>query len=196
MSEIACYQQLLTSVQRNMLGMNKAVAVVALILFGIAAFGQSQTLQRFADSNFGFELSYPPTYEVTDLPCAIAQWAASHGYQSLLYVRRGHSQNAGSIHVTVDRRQFSVDNLMQLHSRADEQPTMVKVGKNVFYYYGRGGGGVSYPDEYFYNLDGNILGISFDGPYPPHDNSPTAQTKAMERRVLESFRRIEGTPKN
>jgi hypothetical protein len=55
---------------------------------------------------------------------------------------------------------------MQLHSRADEQPTIVKVGENVFYYYGRGGGGVPYPDEYFYNLDGNILGISFDGAIP------------------------------
>jgi len=177
-----------------MLGMNKTAAVVALILFGIAAAcGQSQTLRRFSDSYLGFELSYPATYEVADLPCGVARWAASNGYQSLLYVQQGHSQNAASIHVTVDRRRFSMDNLMQLHSRADEEPTIVKVGKNVFYYYGRGGGGVSYPDEYFYNLDGNILGIKFDGPYPPHDNSPTAQTKAMERRVLESFHRIEGT---
>jgi len=175
-----------------MLCMNRAVAVAALIWWGIAAFGQSGTLQLYTNPNLGFELSYPATYKLSDLPCYVAQWAASHGYQSLLYVREGESQDAGSIHLTVDRRRFSLDNLRKLHSRADEQPTMVKVGGNTFYYYGRGGGGVAYPDEYFYHLDGNMLEISFDGPYPPHDNSPTAKTKEMEKKVLESFRRVEG----
>jgi hypothetical protein len=87
---------------------------------------------------------------------------------------------------------FSLDNLRKLHSRPDEPPTMVKVGKNTFYYYGRGSGGVSYPDEYFYNLDGNILEIGFDGPYPPNDNSPKAETKEMEKKVLESYLGVEG----
>jgi len=95
----------------------------------------------------------------------------------------------------LDRRQFSLDALRQMHSRADEQPTMIEVGKNVFYYYGRGGGGVSYPDEYFYDLNGNILEISFDGPYASNDNSPTAETKVLERKVLETFRRTERTTK-
>ena len=177
--------------------MNKAVAVLALFLFGIvAACGQSQASRLFSDPYLGFELFYPATYEIADLPCGVARWAASNGYQSLLYVQQGRSQDAASIHVTVDRRRFSMENLMQLHSRADEEPTIVKVGEIVFYYYGRGGGGVSYPDEYFYNLDGNILGIKFDGPYPPHDNSPTPRTKAMERKVLESFRRIKETQNN
>jgi hypothetical protein len=65
-------------------------------------------------------------------------------------------------------------------------------GGSTFYYYGRGGGGVAYPDEYFYNLDGNILAIAFDGPYPAHDNSPTAKTKEMEKKILGSFRRVPG----
>lgn len=172
--------------------MNKAFAVAALIWCSIAAFGQSRTLRLYTDPNLGFELSYPATYRASDLPCHVAQWAASHGYQSLLYVREGDSEDAGSIHVTVDRRRFNLENLRQLHSRADEQPTMVKVGTNAFYYYGRGGGGVSYPDEYFYNLDGNILEISFDGPYPPNDNSSSAETKGIENKVLESFRRVAG----
>lgn len=158
---------------------------------GIAALGQSQTLQLYTNSNFGFELSYPAAYSVSDLPCYVARWAATFGYQSLLYVRKGESQNAASIQVTLDRRRFGLNNLRNLHSRvADQEPLMVKVGENTFYYYGRGGGGVAYPDEYFYNLEGNTLEISFDGPYPPNDNSPTAETKEMENKILKSFRRI------
>lgn len=127
---------------------NNAIAP-ALLLCAIGAVGQSQTLRPFASSDLRFELSYPSTYGVTDLPCGDAEMAAGNGYQSLLYVRKGKSRDAASISVMLDRRQFSLDALRQMHSRADEQPTMIEVGKNVFYYYGRGGGGVSYPDEYF-----------------------------------------------
>ena len=40
----------------------------------------------------------------------------------------------------------------------------VQVGPFTFYYWGPGGGGVEYPDVYFFNLHGNTLSLGFDGP--------------------------------
>jgi len=85
--------------------------------------------------------------------------------------------------------------LKLLHSRGgDEEPTRIGIGDYTFYYYGRGRGEVSYPDEYFYDLDGCILEIRFDRPYPATDNSTSAQTKEMETRVLKSFHRLQPLP--
>lgn len=69
----------------------------------------------------------------------------------------------------------------------DSPPEPVRIGKNTFYYYGPGGGGVSYPDGYYFNLRGKILVIDFDGPYE-NDKTPTLETKKMELKVLASFR--------
>lgn len=49
------------------------------------------------------------------------------------------------------------------------------------------GGGVSYPDGYYFNLKGKILLIDFDGPYE-NDKTPTPATKEMERKLLATFR--------
>jgi hypothetical protein len=68
-------------------------------------------------------------------------------------------------------------------------PTPQLYGANVFYYYGRGGGGVAYPDVYYFNVDGHALRIVFDGPYRD-SNSPTDKTRAIEKVILSSFRTI------
>jgi hypothetical protein len=47
---------------------------------------------------------------------------------------------------------------------------------------------VAYPDDYFYDLNGYILEISFDGPYTPTQKTPSKATKQMENGVLESVR--------
>jgi hypothetical protein len=57
----------------------------------------------------------------------------------------------------------------------------------VFYYYGPGGGGVCYPDQFFYDLRGKPLSISFAGPCV-EDKTPTASTKEMEQKLLATFR--------
>jgi hypothetical protein len=36
----------------------------------------------------------------------------------------------------------------------ESPPEPLLIGKNTFYYYGPGGGGVSYPDGYYFNLHG------------------------------------------
>jgi hypothetical protein len=63
----------------------------------------------------------------------------------------------------------------------------VQIGKHTFYYYRVGGGGVAYPDSFFYDLHGKILLIEFDGPYPPTDKTPSKQTKQMEIEVLKTL---------
>lgn len=69
----------------------------------------------------------------------------------------------------------------------DSPPEPQRMGENTFYYYGAGGGGVQYPDGYYFNLRGKILVISFDGPYG-NEKSPTPEATQMEQKVLASFR--------
>lgn len=69
----------------------------------------------------------------------------------------------------------------------DTPPRPKRFGTNVFYYYGPGGGGVAYPDMYYFNLDGRALRIVFDGPYSGDSKSPSEETQAIEKLMLSSF---------
>jgi hypothetical protein len=70
---------------------------------------------------------------------------------------------------------------------SESPPEPVKIGDYTFYYYGPGGGGVCYPDQYFFNLLRKTLTIDFDGPCR-NDKTPTPETKEIERRLLATFR--------
>jgi hypothetical protein len=50
----------------------------------------------------------------------------------------------------------------------------------------RGGGGVAYPDRYYFNLRGRALEM-IDGPHPGNSNSPTDETRRIEKMILSSF---------
>ena len=163
-----------------------------LVLFAAASVGQSVKWKSYVNSNLGFELTYPTQYKVTDFPDS-KSYAAS-GLKPLLYAantKRGDDRQKASIEIVLDRRAFTFETLRSNYSPTgmeDIAPAPIRVGEYTFYYYGAGGGGVSYPDQYFYNLHGRILRIMFDGPYPPDDKSPTGETKEIERKVLASFR--------
>jgi hypothetical protein len=60
------------------------------------------------------------------------------------------------------------------------------IAGQVFYYYGPGGGGVCYPDGFFYDLRGKPLSITFEGPCAD-DKTPTAATKKIEDQILATF---------
>jgi len=167
----------------------KSVPAISLLLC-IAVMAQMPATKTYSSDNFGFELAYPASYRKTHLPSRIAQWAFYRGARSLLYVSSGTGQETGSIHVLLDKRRFTEANVQSNYAHTGwEKPQEVRVGKNMFYYYGPGGGGVSYPDDYFYNLTGQILVISFDGPYEPIGaRSPSEKTKLIESKVLESLR--------
>ena len=79
--------------------------------------------------------------------------------------------------------EFQPDALIRMAPTGIESPPEPqRMGQNMFYYYGPGGGGVSYPDGYYFNLRGKILVIDFDGPYE-NDKTPTPETKKMEQKV-------------
>lgn len=169
--------------------MRKTIFAVVLALFATGAAGKSMEMKRYVNKELGFELSYPASYEIKDLPCAVARWCAVNGRQSLLYVSKGTGQNRGNISVMLDRQPFSLRRLETAYAHTGwVEPHQIQIGNHTFYFYGTGGGGVTYPDCYIYNLNGSILEISFDGPFPPDSKSPTEETRRIEKEVLETFR--------
>jgi hypothetical protein len=64
----------------------------------------------------------------------------------------------------------------------------VRAGSRTFYFYGAGGGGVNYPDQFLTDLRGRILDIELDGPYGESFKSPNKVTKALEKEVLATVR--------
>jgi hypothetical protein len=66
-------------------------------------------------------------------------------------------------------------------------PAPRQFGNQTFYYYGPGGGGVCYADQFFYNLRDKPLSISFGGPCV-NDKTPTPETKKIEEQLLLTFR--------
>ncbi len=71
----------------------------------------------------------------------------------------------------------------------DWPPDPIPTKFQTFYYYGPGGGGVAYPDVFYFGLRGQTFSIEFSGPYLD-DKSPAQVTKEIEPKVLASFRRF------
>ena len=69
----------------------------------------------------------------------------------------------------------------------DVPPKRIHTRHAEFYYYGPGGGGVDYPDSYYFGLRGRTFSFEFYGPYDG-DKTPAAITKQMEPKLLASFR--------
>ncbi len=166
------------------------MTVVLITLLATVAAAQRRNLQQSLEERFqkqwGFTVSYPATYRIATTPCELAQWAAGHGLQTLFYV--SSSAGESNIYVALDRKRFNLENLKWYAHTGEIAPQPIEIGKYTFYYYGPGGGGVTYPDLYLYNLHGRILLIQFDGPYPPNSKTPSDRTKRVEKQVLQSFR--------
>lgn len=170
-------------------GMKKAVFAVVMATFATCAGGQSGAMKRYVNCNLGFELSYSASYRMAELPCESARWFAEMGYQKLLYLSRGTGENQGNILLILDRRHFSLATLETRYAHTGwVEPRQIQIGAHTFYFYGAGGGGVNYPDDYLYNLKGLILDIEFDGPYASGSKSPVEDTQRMEKKILGSFR--------
>lgn len=158
----------------------------------------------------GFCISYPPIYKQRTPPflftdssryAAYLRKAADDG--RVLVLERIGDKDV-TILVRLDEKldrsaPIQAFGLFDLHSFIKAAPTGVEsppeplqVGGEKFYYYGPGGGGVDYADQYFFNLKGKTLYISFDGPYgsDAHEKGPSYETKQMEIQMLSSFRKF------
>jgi hypothetical protein len=129
----------------------------------------------YVDRIHGFCFRYPSSYK--RIPSA---------KQQIIKFKSLHSD--AYIFVWFENKPFDLQRFVKSAPTGyDSPPSPVQVGEYTFYYYGPGGGGVSYPDAYFFNLLGKTLYITFDGPYI-NDKTPSAETKKLERELLATFR--------
>jgi len=128
--------------------------------------------RTFVDRTHRFCFQYPPTYKT------IPDTSERRSIVAL--------DAEGEIYVWLDKRPFKVEELEAFSRSGNPPPEPTKIGGVTFYYVGPGGGGVFYPDDYFFNLRGKILHIEFDGPYF-HDNHPFEETKKLEPKLLATF---------
>ena len=92
----------------------------------------------------------------------------------------------GYIDVWLDERPFDLQRLDHI-THSSNYPEERKINGLSFYYNGPGGGGVDYPDDFLFNLQGKILHIEFVGPYYPF-NHPSESTRKLEPELLKTFR--------
>ena len=124
------------------------------------------------------EFRYPSQYKATALPTP-SDYEKSQGR---VYIANLTSANAaikvfsqGSFDLNSIPSKFAPTGLDAF------LPEAVTAGSNKFYRYGAGG--VSYPDQYFYNFNGKLLVFVFDGPYD-NEKSPNQATKDIELKLL------------
>lgn len=138
--------------------------------------------QEYVDRTHGFCFRYPPTYKRVPNTVKIKNLVT---FQLL--------DSDARLFVTFENKPFDLQRFVQnAPTGYVDPPGPIQVGKYTFYFYGPGGGGVSYPDQYFFNLRGKTLYISFDGPYV-NDKTPTAETKKLESEILATFSTFRAT---
>jgi hypothetical protein len=98
------------------------------------------------------------------------------------------TNSINNLDIKFDNTYFSLESLHRYAPTGSESvnPDLLTVGNNVFYYYGPGGGGVCYPDQFFTNLNGKILIFNFTG--CENDKTPSQSFKATENQILSTFK--------
>lgn len=152
----------------------------------------------YIDRVHGFCFSYPSTYVPVAQPW-LEKYTHSPDKKSLEHLRKAAQEvrllrlqngrdTTASIVLFIENQPFNLESFVAGAPTGIEDPPEPKhFGIETFYYYGPGGGGVSYPDNYFFDLKGKTLTMTFDGPYV-NDKTPSPVTKNMEERLLGTFR--------
>ena len=153
--------------------------------------------KTYVNQKHRFCFSYPPTYAPVARPWTLKEYADDPDYSRQLQkeaeegrlFRLENTQVADAgIVVYLRTEPFDLEGLVKeapMGSESPPEPT--SFGNQTFYYYGPGGGGVCYPDTFYYNLNGKALSISFQGPCVG-DKTPTPATKKIEEKLLLTFR--------
>ena len=137
--------------------------------------GSTAGWKTYIDRAHGFCLLYPPAYKIV---------RNSNREKGTVDLR----DSGSDIYIFFGNKTFDLPGLVDhAPTGIDFPPEPFSAGRNTFYRYGPGGGGVFYPDQYFFNLKGKTLCITFDGPYE-RDKTPIPSTKALEPKLLSTLR--------
>ncbi len=148
----------------------------------------------YLNQKYRFCFSYPPIYEPVAEPW-LEKYTNSAESSKLVRqeVEEGrfatfqHRQNPDlSIGLLIGTEPFDLQSFVQQAPTGQEGPPVPRdiMGRR-FYYYGPGGGGVCYGDQFFYNLRGKPLYIGFAGCVD--DKTPPPETKKIEEQMLATF---------
>lgn len=151
--------------------------------------------KTYVNEKYRFCFSYPPNYTpiaepwlekyTHDPECSREIFEAAEAGRALRLQDTQHPD--ACLCVTVGTDGWDLQAMTKYAPTGLESPPEPKIiAGQVFYYYGPGGGGVCYPDQFFYDLRGKPLSISFCGPCVD-DKTPTAETKKIEDQVLATF---------
>lgn len=141
--------------------------------------------QTYRNDQYGFEFRYPDNFQV------IIDEDRSFEDGTEYIIKLYDFDTKAYIDVGIHEDSFDISYIQDRYAPTGvvSPPAKITAGNNIFYYYGPGGGGVAYPDRYFYNLNGKLLEfIFFD-----QDNAktPSAQMKQTENQLLSTFKFIE-----
>jgi hypothetical protein len=127
----------------------------------------------YVDRLHGFCFSYPSTYAVVAKPWLekytnnkiALEYFREAAKQGRLLRLQNRQETSAFIIVFLEDEPFDLQRFVRGAPTGIETPPEPRqVGTQTFYYYGPGGGGVAYADQYFFNLKGKTLSIVFDGP--------------------------------
>jgi hypothetical protein len=150
----------------------------------------------FVDRRDGFCFEYPPKYRIA--PARFAPGLSTGGPKFIGRLTTkptpaegasADNEKVATIDIFAYGMPFRADDLTRFAPMGmdDYPPQRIPAAHGDFYYYGPGGGGVQYPDDFYFGIHGHTFSISFSGPYST-DKTPDAVTKRIEPRVLASFR--------
>ena len=149
----------------------------------------------FVNQKYRFCFSYPSIYEPVAEPwlekytnsaesSEVVRQEAKEGRFETFQNRQKPDLSIG---ILIDTKAFDLQSFIQQAPTGEEGPPQPRTfGGQTFYYYGPGGGGVCYGDQFFYNLRGKPLYIYFDGCVD--DKTPPPETKKIEEQMLATFR--------
>jgi hypothetical protein len=149
----------------------------------------------FVDYQDRFCFEYPPQYQVA--PAVFAP-GVSRGLTtrfigrlttkpSPTVVPSAQDEEAASIDIFAYGMPFRPEDFTRFAPTGlEEPPQPIHALHGDFYYYGRGGGGVDYPDIFYFAIRGRTFSIVFNGPYS-RSNIPDPETKRIEPEVLATF---------
>ena len=170
------YQEAITPVEES-------VPIIQPIKTPTPTPAETVSWRTYRNDEYGFEFEYPASYQETILE---TQSPILKGITSFEMVE------GKGLDVVLDVNTFSLDYLKTYYAPTGNEsfnPEQKVFGKNTFYYYGPGGGGVCYADQYFLNLTNKILHFRFHG--CENDKTPSDEMKFIEQQILSTFRFVD-----